>query len=180
MGDWPSPSTPVKVVVKTWSGMVEHEGLALPPAGPKLVTLKLANGYNVSYPESYVESVEVLDDVQIAVAEEVTHEPQDDSLPLVHLIHTGGTIASKVDYATGAVSARFEPHELLDSVPELRSVARLRVVKLGNMWSDDIRPRHWNRMLQATDEAFAEGAVGVVITHGTDTLHLSAAAMAYG
>ena len=144
MGDWPSPSTPVKVVVKTWSGMVEHEGLALPPAGPKLVTLKLANGYNVSYPESYVESVEVLDDVQIAVAEEVTHEPQDESLPLVHLIHTGGTIASKVDYATGAVSARFEPHELLDSVPELRSVARLRVVKLGNMWSDDIRPRHWN------------------------------------
>ena len=180
MGDWPSPSTPVKVVVKTWSGMVEHEGLALPPAGPKLVTLKLANGYNVSYPESYVESVEVLDDVQIATAEEVTHEPQDESLPLVHLIHTGGTIASKVDYATGAVSARFEPHELLDSVPELRSVARLRVVKLGNMWSDDIRPRHWNRMLQATDEAFAEGAVGVVITHGTDTLHLSAAAMAYG
>lgn len=180
MGDWPSPGTPVKVVVKTWSGMVEHEGLALPPAGPKLVTLKLANGYNVSYPESYVESVEILDEVQIVAAEEVAHEPQDESLPLVHLIHTGGTIASKVDYATGAVSARFEPHELLDSVPELRSVARLRVVKLGNMWSDDVRPRHWNRMLRATEEAFAEGAVGVVVTHGTDTLHLSAAALAYG
>ena len=48
------------------------------------------------------------------------------------------------------------------------------------MWSDDIRPRLWNRMLKATEEVFAEGAVGVVITHGTDTLHLSAAAMAYG
>ena len=35
-------------------------------------------------------------------------------------------------------------------------------------------------MLKATEEAFAEGAVGVVITHGTDTLHLSAAAMGYG
>ena len=92
----------------------------------------------------------------------------------------GGTIASKVDYATGAVTARFEPHELLDAVPELRSIARIRAIKLGNMWSDDIRPRHWNRMLQATSEAFSEGAVGVVITHGTDTLHLSSAAMAYG
>jgi glutamyl-tRNA(Gln) amidotransferase subunit D len=48
------------------------------------------------------------------------------------------------------------------------------------MWSDDIRPRHWNRMLKATEEAFAEGAVGVVITHGTDTLHYTAAAMSYG
>ena len=107
-------------------------------------------------------------------------EPQDETLPLVHLIHTGGTIASKVDYATGAVTARFDPHELLDAVPELRKIARIRAVKLGNMWSDDIRPRHWNRMLKATEEAFAEGAVGVVITHGTDTLHLSAAAMSYG
>ena len=180
MGEWPEAGTPVKVAVKTWSGVVEHEGLTLPAAGPKLITLKLANGYNVSYPESYVESVEILDEVEISEEEAPTPIEQDGNLPLVHLIHTGGTIASKVDYATGAVTARFEPDELLQSVPELRSVARLRVVKLGNMFSDDIRPRHWNRMLKATEEAFAEGAVGVVITHGTDTLHLSAAAMGYG
>jgi len=164
MVDWPEPGTPVKVVIKTWSGMVEHEGLALPPSGPKLVTLKLVNGYNVSYPESYLESIEVLDEVQMAEDDTPPPAPQDETLPLVHLLHTGGTIASKVDYATGAVTARFEPHELLDAVPELRSVARIRAVKLGNMWSDDIRPRHWNRMLKATEEAFAEGAVGVVIT----------------
>jgi len=180
MGEWPEAGTPVKVAVKTWSGVVEHEGLALPAAGPKLITLKLVNGYNVSYPESYVESVEILDEVEISEEEVPTPIEQDGNLPLVHLIHTGGTIASKVDYATGAVTARFEPDELLQSVPELKSVARLRVVKLGNMFSDDIRPRHWNRMLKATEEAFAEGAVGVVITHGTDTLHLSAAAMGYG
>jgi len=178
--DWPEPGTSVKVVVKTWSGIAEHEGLSLPSAGPNLVTMKLANGYNVSYPESYIESVELIEDIQIVVEEETQPSPQDESLPLVHLIHTGGTIASKVDYATGAVTARFEPHELLDAVPELRSIARIRAIKLGNMWSDDIRPRHWNRMLQATSEAFSEGAVGVVITHGTDTLHLSSAAMAYG
>ena len=48
MGEWPEAGTPVKVAVKTWSGVVEHEGLALPAAGTKLVTLKLTNGYNVS------------------------------------------------------------------------------------------------------------------------------------
>ena len=142
--------------------------------------MKLQNGYNVSFPESYVGSVEEMEEAPEISEPETTEEPQDESLPLVHLIHTGGTIASKVDYATGAVTARFDPHELLDAVPELRKIARIRAVKLGNMWSDDLRPRHWNRMLRATEEAFAEGAVGCVITHGTDTLHISAAAMSYG
>ena len=180
MEDWPKPGTPIKLVVKTWSGKAEHTGIALPGSGKNLVTMKLQNGYNVSFPESYVDSFEVLDEMPVIEEEIVESEPQDESLPLVHLIHTGGTIASKVDYATGAVTARFDPHELLDAVPELRGIARIRAVKLGNMWSDDLRPRHWNRMLKATEEAFAEGAVGCVITHGTDTLHLSAAAISYG
>ncbi|MDP6220998.1 MAG: asparaginase domain-containing protein, partial [Candidatus Thalassarchaeaceae archaeon] len=180
MEGWPEPGTPVRLVVKTWSGKVEHMGLALPPSGPNLVTVKLQNGYNVSFPESYVDSFELLDEVPVIEEPPSPPVPQDESLPLVHLIHTGGTIASKVDYATGAVTARFDPHELLDAVPELRGIARIRAVKLGNMWSDDLRPRHWNRMLRATEEGFAEGAVGCVITHGTDTLHLSAAAMSYG
>ena len=180
MEDWPKPGTPVKLVVKTWAGKAEHTGISLPSSGNKLITMKLKNGYNVSFPESYVDSFEILDGVQITEEDIEEGEPQDESLPLVHLIHTGGTIASKVDYSTGAVTARFDPHELLDAVPELRSIARIRAVKLGNMWSDDLRPRHWNRMLKATEEAFAEGAVGCVITHGTDTLHLSSAAISYG
>jgi len=180
MEDWPKPGTPVKLVVKTWAGKAEHTGIALPGSGKNLITMKLQNGYNVSFPESYVDSFEVLDEMPTIEEEIVESEPQDESLPLVHLIHTGGTIASKVDYATGAVTARFDPHELLDAVPELRGIARIRAVKLGNMWSDDLRPRHWNRMLKATEEAFSEGAVGCVITHGTDTLHLSAAAISYG
>ncbi len=180
MEDWPKPGTPVKLVVKTWAGKAEHTGIALPGSGKNLITMKLQNGYNVSFPESYVDSFEVLDEMPTIEEEIMESEPQDESLPLVHLIHTGGTIASKVDYATGAVTARFDPHELLDAVPELRGIARIRAVKLGNMWSDDLRPRHWNRMLKATEEAFSEGAVGCVITHGTDTLHLSAAAISYG
>ena len=180
MEGWPKPGTPVRLVVKTWAGKAEHNGIALPGSGKNLITMKLQNGYNVSFPESYVDSFEVLDEMPVIEEEIVESEPQDGTLPLVHLIHTGGTIASKVDYATGAVTARFDPHELLDAVPELRGIARIRAVKLGNMWSDDLRPRHWNRMLKATEEAFAEGAVGCVITHGTDTLHLSAAAISYG
>ena len=103
MVDWPDPGTPVRLTVKTWSGLAEHTGLALPPAGPKLVTMKLVNGYNISFPHSYVESVVELDDAPDFEQDSEPEVEQDESLPLVHLIHTGGTIASKVDYRTGAV-----------------------------------------------------------------------------
>ena len=92
-------------------------------------------------------------------------------------MHTGGTIASKVDYATGAVVARFEPEELVASLPELATIAQIEAVKLGNMFSDDIRPQHWNAIVQASKQAFDDGCVGVVVTHGTDTLHISSAAV---
>ncbi|MCS5573303.1 MAG: asparaginase domain-containing protein, partial [Pseudomonadales bacterium] len=116
----------------------------------------------------------------VLVEENLNSGPPDDpNLPEVYILHTGGTIASKVDYVTGAVAARFEPEELLDAVPELANHARIRTKKLGNMWSDDIRTRHWNAMMMAAKEAFDSGAVGVVITHGTDTMHYSAAAAAF-
>ena len=63
MEGWPKPGVPVRLVVKTWSGKVEHNGLALPSSGPKLITMKLQNGYNVSFPESYIDSFEVLEDM---------------------------------------------------------------------------------------------------------------------
>ena len=107
MDGWPKPGTPIKLVVKTWSGKAEHVGISLPPSGKDLGTMKLQNGYNVSFPESYVEGFELLDglpDVEEGAFEEIVE--QDESLPLVHLIHTGGTIASKVDYSPPPSSSR--------------------------------------------------------------------------
>ena len=125
-----------------------------------------------------INSIEEIEDV----ANTTTTTPdivQDQSLPKVTIIHTGGTIASKVDYTTGAVIARFEPEELLASVPEILEIANIDAVKIGNMWSDDVRAQHWNKMIEACQNAFDNGSVGVVITHGTDTLHISAAALSF-
>ena len=60
MEDWPDPGTPIRLVVKTWAGLDEHVGVALPSAGPGLVTIKLVNGYNLSFPSSYVEDFELM------------------------------------------------------------------------------------------------------------------------
>jgi glutamyl-tRNA(Gln) amidotransferase subunit D len=160
------------------AGSTSHEGVVLPGAAQDHITVKLVNGYNVSYPIDMVESIDEISDT-VTKSVETNSVKQNQDLPKVTIIHTGGTIASKVDYATGAVIARFEPEELLSSVPEILEIANIDAVKLGNMWSDDIRPQHWNKMIEACQSAFNSGSVGVVITHGTDTLHISAAALSF-
>ena len=65
MEGWPKPGTPVRLVVKTWAGKAEHNGIALPGSGKNLITMKLQNGYNVSFPESYVDSFEILDEMPV-------------------------------------------------------------------------------------------------------------------
>ncbi|MDP6199481.1 MAG: hypothetical protein QF531_01810 [Candidatus Poseidonia sp.] len=103
----PNPGVRVKATVNTHNETVEHTGLVLPPAAKGHLSLKLDNGYNVSYPIDSVQQWEELTSkADMSPAE--LHAPQaNGDLPRVRLIHTGGTIASKVDYATGAVEAKF-------------------------------------------------------------------------
>ncbi len=178
MVEMPAIGERVKITTSGPAGTTTHEGVVLPGAAPEHLTVKLANGYNVSHPISMVESVVSVADANQVIAS-ISSVQQNQELPKVTIIHTGGTIASKVDYATGAVIARFEPEELLASVPEILEIANIDAIKIGNMWSDDIRPIHWNKMIDACQDAFDSGSVGVVITHGTDTLHISAAALSF-
>ncbi|MCH2358341.1 MAG: Glu-tRNA(Gln) amidotransferase subunit GatD [Candidatus Poseidoniales archaeon] len=175
----PQVGSKVRLNASTWNGPTVVEGVLLAPSAEGCITVKLLNGYNVTHRLENVTELEVVAGPDAESTGDEGEVVEDAGLPVVFILHTGGTIASKVDYSTGAVTARFEPEELLAAVPELARHARIRTRKLGNMWSDDIRPRHWNRMASASAEAFAEGAAGVVITHGTDTMHISAAAVAF-
>tara|TARA_B100001996_G_C18632665_1_gene582406 strand:- start:89 stop:1429 length:1341 start_codon:yes stop_codon:yes gene_type:complete len=177
----PASGSKVRIIIESRTGEQTHEGILLSPAGEGLITIKLANGYNLSHPLDAINSIDTIEEVGEKSQEVRTNSTNlpDLELPLVTLLHTGGTIASKVDYQTGAVMARFEPEEILDAVPEIRPIARIEAVLIGNMFSDDIRPRHWNQMIRETEAAFDRGADGVVITHGTDTMSISAAAMSF-
>ena len=177
MVEAPKEGLRIKAMLTSHNGEVEHSGLVLPPSAPQHLTLKLDNGYNVSFPMEALGEWTELEAPSPLQAPALTSPSPNNDLPRVRLIHTGGTIASKVDYATGAVEARFEPEELLDAVPELANIAQLDAVKIGNMFSDDIRPQHWNIMSKACAQAFEDGCRGVVIAHGTDTLHVTSAAL---
>jgi len=179
MDEAPAIGTRVKIETSGPAGPTSHSGVVLPGAAADHITLKLVNGYNVSHPLSAVTALEIIAESTGFTANKPTEIEQNNQLEKVTIIHTGGTIASKVDYATGAVVARFEPADILSGMPELANIAYIESVKLGNMWSDDIRPQHWNAMIDAAQNAFDSGSVGVVITHGTDTMHISAAALSF-
>lgn len=175
----PKPGERIIATVTTLNGEATHEGLVLPSPAPRHISIKLDNGYNVNYPQENIISWENVSVEQTASSLVLNSPEASSDLPKVRLIHTGGTIASKVDYATGAVDARFEPEELLDAIPELASIAQLDALKIGNMFSDDIRPQHWNLISEACAAAFADGCRGVVISHGTDTMHITASAVGF-
>ena len=178
MAQVPEVGSHVRLKLTTHDGDTAIEGVVLPPAVAEHITIKLANGYNISHPLS---SIEILSAEQPVVTESIESDApsMNQDLPTVRIVHTGGTIASKVDYTTGAVTAQFEPSELVEHVPELLNIANLDVHKIGNMFSEDIRPNHWNQIIDASERAFADGCVGVVVTHGTDTLHITASAVAF-
>lgn len=143
-----------------------------------VLTVKLDNGYNVGI--SVEDPAFALELVETAAAERpepVPLEPRDD-LPSVKVLGTGGTIASFVDYRTGAVYPALEADELATSVPELAQVAAVDAEVVFSMFSEDMTPEHWETLARAAVEAFEEGARGVVVPHGTDTMGYTSAALA--
>ncbi len=103
----------------------------------------------------------------------------DDDLPTVSLISTGGTIASTVDYRTGAVTAQFDADDVLRAVPELAGRANYRGRVVANILSENMEPTIWQDLVQAIQEEIKAGADGVVVMHGTDTMQFTAAAVAF-
>jgi len=144
------------------------------------VTIKLDTGYNIIVPESELSDARPDASKQPASAPK-PHIKQDSALPKVTILHTGGTIASKVDYTTGAVTNRFTPEDLIAMFPEMAAIANISSQLLRNMASDDMRFAHYNIMARAVLEEIskADPAKGIIITHGTDTLHYTAAALSF-
>ena len=99
--------------------------------------------------------------------------------PPIYLLSTGGTIASKVDYVTGAVHPRMSADEILTTYPRLRAHGPYHSISLMRILSEDMHPIHWTTMARGVADAFRAGAEGIVIAHGTDTMGYSAAALSF-
>jgi glutamyl-tRNA(Gln) amidotransferase subunit D len=73
----------------------------------------------------------------------------------------------------------FTPGELYGSVPELADVCNLETEKLFGVFSENMGPAEYVELAENVGRAIRDGFAGVVIGHGTDTMHHTAAALSY-
>jgi len=148
-------------------------------AEPGYIVLKLPNGYNVGVRISEGISIRRIASAKKPSFTPPPRPPSKPGLPKVHVVSTGGTIASRIDYRTGGVRAALTAEDLLSIVPELAELADLDAEILFSIFSEDMTPDYWNRMAAKADELIRRGVDGVVIAHGTDTMGYSAAALSF-
>lgn len=168
------------VEVRTEKG--SFTGIVLPrseTADPLHIVLKLRSGYNIGIAAGAVQSIVVAGRKEAHYKIPEKEFPYDPKKPRVKLLGTGGTIASRLDYRTGAVIPAFSPGELYGSVPELADICNLETEKLYGVFSENMAPEQWIGTAQAIGREIEKGVQGIVIGHGTDTMHHTAAILSF-
>ncbi len=145
----------------------------------KHIVLKIATGYNIGIDTKNI--IDMQEDGYKKANYKIPEKefPYSESLPNVKLIGTGGTIASRLDYRTGAVIPAFSPGELYGAVPELADICNLKTEKLFAVFSENMGPEQYKKLAIAIGKEIENGVDGIVIGHGTDTLHHTAAALTF-
>ncbi len=160
---------------KTYVGTVmpHHEFSA-----PDIIVLKMKSGYNVGVRVTPETKMEIVDKPIVREKKDIEVEEKK-GLPTLVLIGTGGTIASYVDYRTGAVHPALSTSDMVNAVPEIREIANVRAKVLFSIFSENMNIDHWQELAKAVAEEINNGADGVIIPHGTDTMGYTAAALSF-
>jgi glutamyl-tRNA(Gln) amidotransferase subunit D len=140
-----------------------------------MAVVKLDSGYNIGVPPDSCRFISRAEPV-IVKQQEVL---QNTSLPNLAIVSTGGTIASRIDYRTGSVTSQFSANDILTAIPELKEIANYRTVPLATILSENMTPAIWQALARAVYKEIQGGATGVIVTHGTDTMGYSAAALSF-
>ena len=146
--------------------ITERDGMAV---------VKLDSGYNIGVPPGVCTFIEH----PAAVTGKTPEVVQNSSLPNLSIVSTGGTIASRIDYRTGSVTSQFNASDILVAIPALAEIANYRTIPLATILSENMTPAIWQDLARAVCEEIRNGAQGVIVTHGTDTMAYSAAALSF-
>jgi len=158
-----------------------YEGILMPryeTSEDSHIVLKLKSGYNIGIELSEIKDIEKISSTKVVVEEESVKKT-DSSLPKILLLSTGGTIASKVDYRTGAVTPALTAADLNDAVPEIAEIANIDAEVLFSEYSENLQPEHWVETAKKIQSVVDLDYKGVIVAHGTDTMHYSSAFLSF-
>ena len=159
---------------------VKYEGTLMPSQTDRIV-LKLKNGYNIGIKResASITLLEKKEEASPLPGTVSTGKKKNEKLPNISILSTGGTIASKIDYRTGAVNSQFVAEDVLRAIPELEEIANYKCRMIYSILSENMRPSYWIELARAVYEEIKNGADGIIITHGTDTMMYTAAALSF-
>lgn len=171
-----------RVEILTTDGLV-ITGLLIPRyehADSNYIVLKLKSGYNIGLRSSNIKSVKLLDDVtatnrtEVETRSVVPHDRRN-----LRMLSTGGTIASRIDYRTGAVHPALSAQDLYASIPELDEIASIEPEVVFSVYSENMGPREWQLLSEKIVQKSEKSPDGIVIMVGTDTMAYAAAALSF-
>lgn len=163
------------------AGGKEHSGILMPHhefSHPDVIVIKLKSGYNIGVMVDDASELRVVSKAQDRPSRPRSPERQS-GLPTVSFLGTGGTIASYVDYRTGAVHPALRAEELVATVPELSDICNMRSKVVFSIFSENMDVARWQELANAVADELSSGAEGVIIPHGTDTLGFTSAALSF-
>lgn len=174
-----------------------HIGILIPRyeyADANHLVLKLKSGYNIGIKIGKIKSIKkitekvdpnIKTDTNYKYKDYFSHENTDQNfsqsqLPNLSLLSTGGTISSKIDYRTGGVMPALTAKELNDSIPELTRIANIDPEVVLSEYSENIKPEHWSLIARKVANNILSGKYdGIIVSHGTDTMHYTSAALSF-
>ena len=167
--------------VRLRAGGKEHSGILMPHhdfSHPDVIVIKLKSGYNIGIMVDDSSELKVEVKAQQRTAKAKAPSKVSD-LPVISFLGTGGTIASYVDYRTGAVHPALKAEELVATVPELTEICQMRSKVVFSIFSENMDVAHWQELATAVADELNSGAEGVIVPHGTDTLGFTSAALSF-
>jgi glutamyl-tRNA(Gln) amidotransferase subunit D len=169
-------------LLRVKSGDMEYSGILMPHHGfsqPDILVIKLRNGYNVGIRVSESVAAEVVKKAVKKEKDSRTLRAEDESKKDVAVIGTGGTIASYVDYRTGAVHPALSAGALVIAVPEIADICNVRAEVLFSIFSENMKVESWQRLATRIADMIDEGVEGCIVPHGTDTMGYTSAALSF-
>ena len=160
---------------------ITYSGIIMPRyehSDDKHIVLKLNSGYNIGLEIAKIEKIEKNQSTKKIIEKDEKIE-KIAGLPKILLLSTGGTIASKIDYRTGAVTPVLTAEELNSSVPELAKIANIDAQVLFSEYSENIMPEHWLQIAEKINGYSKSDYTGIIIAHGTDTMHYTSSFLSF-
>jgi len=162
----------------------KYKGIIMPrieSGDNNTIVIKLSNGYNIGIEYESIKEIKKIEDkneikqeINKTSKEGKKEKPEEQ----IVILGCGGTIASKIEYKTGAVHPAITTEELIQSFPQLKEKS-IRTRMLFSLLSENITPEHWIQIANAIEEEIKKGCKGIVLMHGTDTMSYTSAALSY-